>query len=359
MPARATDGTSLAKLVKMAMPICKKAQRQCPRTGPGRPPNFEDWKIAVLIMAAILKRRKSKSAQYRFLHEHRRKFKRWLGLNRFPARSTYFDRYHQAHRIFKVAIGLQGQKAIKEGLAAATTVAVDKSLLVARGPLWHKKDRKRGRVPRGLRGVDRDSTWGFSKHHGWVQGYSYEVVVTAGKGSTVLPLLASADTASVSEHVSFTGKIESLPASTKNVLADSGYDNNDYGQRIERDTRGRRTGRRFICPANPRNTRHGNKNSGAVLAAVNGSSRRHRRQRIAFYHSRAGQRLYTRRSLSVEPFNEWFKSLFELNQTVWHRGLDNNRTQFLGAIFCYQLLLRYNRRCGNKNGQIQWILDTL
>ena len=49
----------------------------------------------------------------------------------------------------------------------------------------------------------------------------------------------------------------------------------------------------------------------------------------------------------------------ELNQTVWHRGLDNNRTQFLGAIFCYQLLLRYNRRCGNKNGQIQWILDTL
>ena len=117
-----------------------------------------------------------------------------------------------------------------------------------------------------------------------MQGYSYEVMVTAGKGSTVLPLLASADTASVSEHVSFAGKIESLPASTKNVLADSGYDNNDYGERIERDPQGRRTGRRFICPANPRNTRQNNKNSEPAPAAVNGSSQRYRRQRITFYH---------------------------------------------------------------------------
>ena len=67
MPARASDGTSLAKLVKMAIPICKQAQRQCPRTGPGRPPNFQDWKMAVLIMAGILERRKS--AQYRLLHD--------------------------------------------------------------------------------------------------------------------------------------------------------------------------------------------------------------------------------------------------------------------------------------------------
>jgi hypothetical protein len=29
------------------------------------------------------------------------------------------------------------------------------------------------------------------------------------------------------------------------------------------------------------------------------------------------------------------------------------------AIFAYQLLLRYNYRCGNHNGQITWILDAL
>jgi hypothetical protein len=42
-----------------------------------------------------------------------------------------------------------------------------------------------------------------------------------------------------------------------------------------------------------------------------------------------------------------------------HRGLDNNRTQLLAAIFAYQVLLRYNHRCGKKNGQVRWILDML
>ena len=76
-------------------------------------------------------------------------------------------------------------------------------------------------------------------------------------------------------------------------------------------------------------------------------------------NTRRGRRLYRRRSQTVEPFNEWFKSLFELDQHVWHRGLDNNQTQILAAMFCYQLLLRYNRRRGRTNGQIKWILDNI
>ena len=41
---------------------------------------------------------------------------------------------------------------------------------------------------------------------------------------------------------------------------------------------------------------------------------------------------------------------------VWHRGLHNNRTQLRGAIFAYQVLMRYNHQLGNGNGQIQWIM---
>jgi hypothetical protein len=309
--------------------------------------------MALLIMVAIMKNRKTKSAQYRFLHEHRRKLRRWLGLGRFPSRGTYFSRYRRLCRLFQVAIRLQGIKAIREGLATAKTIAVDKSLVEARGPQWHGKDRKANRVPKGLRGVDRDSTWGFSKHHGWVQGYSYEVVVTADKG-TVLPLLASADTANTSEHVSFGQKIDHLPKATRAILADSGYDNNDYGERIEYRPDGRRTGRRFLCP--PRRDNNGKM---VGLRLIEQQVRRRRDGRIAFYNSRAGRRIYSRRSQSVEPFNDWFKSLFGLDQTVWHRGLGNNQTQLLASVFCYQLLLRYNHRRGNKNGQIQWILDTL
>ena len=257
MHARAREGTCLAALVRMAIPLCRAAERQCPRTGPGRPPDFADWVIAVLIMTAVLKKKKSKSAQYRFLQEHRRELMAWLGLGAFPSRTTYFDRYRRAHRLFRAAIRRQGEKAVAEGIADPQTVAVDKSLIPARGPLWHKRDRAAGRIPRRLRGVDRDSTWGYSEYQGWVQGYSYEVVVTASEGSTVFPLLASADTASTKEFASFESKIDQLPEETEHVVADAGYDKNEFGDRIEYDARGSRTGRRFICPPNSRNHKEG------------------------------------------------------------------------------------------------------
>jgi len=356
MLARAKDGTCLAKLVRMAIPLLRAAQGQCPRLGPGRPPEFDDWKIAVMIVVATLKNRKSKSAQYRFLHEHRKKFKRWLGLKYFPARSTYFNRYRKAYRLLQEAIKLQGRLAIRQGLTEASVVAVDKSLLAARGPEWNHKDRKANQIPPRLHGVDRDSAWGYSPHDGWVQGYSYEVLVTAPKKGTVWPLLASADRANASERVSFGDKIDQLPRRTRYVLADSGYDSNDYGNRVERDAKGRPTGRRFVCPPQrpcPCAPRPYRLTKAAQLA------RRHRLRRQAFYKSPKGQSLYARRGTSVEPFNEWFKRDFGLDQRVWHRGLANNQTQLMAAVFGYQLLLRYNHARGNHNGQIQWILDGL
>ena len=71
-----------------------------------------------------------------------------------------------------------------------------------------------------------------------------------------------------------------------------------------------------------------------------------------------GRRLYRRRK-RIEPFHEWFKEDFELTQRVWHRGLPNNQTQLLTAVFTYQLLVRYNCQHGRMNGQVQWILDCL
>ena len=55
MGRRATAGTCLASLVRMAVPLCKQAERECPRTGPGRKPDIPDWVLAALIMVAVLK----------------------------------------------------------------------------------------------------------------------------------------------------------------------------------------------------------------------------------------------------------------------------------------------------------------
>jgi len=358
MPARATDGTCLAKLVKLAIPFCRAAQSQGPRAGPGRPPEFDNWKIAVLIMVATLKRRKSKSAQYRLLHEHRLKLKRWLSLDRFPARSTYFQRYRQAHRLFAEAILLQGRQALKEGVTTARSVAADKSLLWARGMPWHGKRRCKGKVPAKLHGVDRQADWGYSPYHKWVYGYSYEVLTTADPGTVHLPLSASADVASASEHASFPSKTKHLPAATRFALVDSGYDSNAIGDAVERDEHGRANGRHLVCPPNRRNLA-GRPSGKSHLPPAEREAQQRRWRRIDFYRSPRGKRIYAQRSQSVEPLHDRLKSLFDLNPRVWHRGLGNNRTQLLASIFCYQLLLRHNRRCGHRNAQVQWILENL
>lgn len=356
MGKRAELGTCLASLVKMALPLCQRAERECPRTGPGRKPDIPDWLLAVLIMVAVLKKKKSKSAQHRFLKEHRNDLQTLMGSGEFPARSTYFERYRRAHQLFQYAIKLQGEQAIAEGVAEARDVAVDKSLIAARGPLWHASNRKKNRIPKGLHGVDRDSDWGCSQHDGWVQGYSVEVVVSCTKNSTVFPLLASAGTASVKETQTCAGKLDNLPAETKHISADSGYDSNHLGERIEYTEQGTRTGRRFLCPENKRGSKS---KSRAATVAPRDESHRRRLARRKFYRSPRGKAIYRRRGQTIEPFHEWFKSLFELDDRVWHRGLENNQTQLLAALFAYQLIVRYNHRCGRENGQIRWILDML
>jgi len=308
--------------------------------------------IATLIMVAVLAKRKTKSSQYRYLRAHREELLKWLAHQKFPSRSTYFDRYRRADRLFKAAIRLQGQTALREGLADATTVATDKSLIAARGGVHHTR-----RPP--PRGCDRDAAWGDSEHDGWVYGYSYEVVVTAAKGSRVLPLLASVDPANRHEGISFGEKISQLPEAVRNVLVDAGYDKNEYGERIEYDAQGRRTGRRFVCPPIQRCVRRKHPEGTSRRSHSRQLAYERRQRRIRFYNSPEGRRLHKRRSRTVEPFNEWFKSLFELDHRVWHRRVENNRAQILAAIFAYQLLVRWNYRCGRKNGQIKWLVDTL
>jgi len=340
--------------------LCRAAQCECPRAGPGRPPEFDDWMIAVMIMVATLRRLKAKSAQYRFWEKRKRAFQRWLGLKKFPARSTFCERYGKAHRLFEEAIVLQGLQALKEKVTTAHSVTTDKSLLHARGTPWHGKRRCRGKVPPKLHGVDRQADWGYSPYHKWVYGYSYEVMTTADAGTVPFPLAASADVASASEHASCPSKLQHIPRQTKFALFDSGYDSNALAEAVEFDARGGRTGCRFVCPPNRRNLpgrRSRPRREHTSRAERQARDRRWRR--IDFYRSRPGRKAYAQRGQSVEPLHDRLKSLFDLNPRVWHRGLGNNQTQLLSAIFCYQLLLRYNHRCGHRDAQVQWIMESV
>src|SRR6266567_839968 len=113
MPGRATAGASLEDLLTLGIPLLQEAQRQHPRTGAGRKPDFDDWMIATLILAGVLKMKKSKSAQYRLVLENAPLFKRLLGVDRLPGRSTFCDRYKRVRPLVQEAIRLQGLAALR------------------------------------------------------------------------------------------------------------------------------------------------------------------------------------------------------------------------------------------------------
>jgi hypothetical protein len=101
----------------MAIPLLRTAERQCSRKGRGDKVTFPESLMAALIMIAVLKKKKTKSAQYRFLSERWKDIAPWLGTKEFPSRATYFRRYRGAHKLYRQAIQLQGTKAIAEGVA--------------------------------------------------------------------------------------------------------------------------------------------------------------------------------------------------------------------------------------------------
>jgi hypothetical protein len=173
----------------------------------------------------------------------------------------------------------------------------------------------------------------------------------------VVPLLGSVGPANTSASSSFLAQVEHLPRETRFVLADRAYDTNACGEAIEYDRPKRSPKRHLVCPLIGR----------AGKPKVGQSPRRGRREqlrrrrakRLAFFESPQGQRLYSRRSKTIEPFAEWLKQKFDLHDRAWHRGLLNNRTQMLAALCAYQLLVRYHHRLGGQDACIQWILDGL
>lgn len=356
MSTRATAGASLQQLVELAIPVCQQAERQCPRTGRGRKPAVPDWVLAVMVTVAVLHRKKTKSAQHAFWWQRREPFQRWFPTCRVLSRSSFFARYRRLGPLLQEAIRLQGQEAIRRGWADATCVAVDKSLIAGRGRRWSARDRRRHHRPRG---VDADTSWAYSKYDGWVQGYAYEVVVTAEKKGVSWPLLASAHPAAGSEQKSFLAALPALPARTRFVLADAGYDSNALGEAVEWQPRGCRSGRRFLCPEVPRPNVGRPRRSGSRETRARQFHRRLRDQRRRYFQSPAGRRWYARRKISVEPFHSHFKHLFELEERTWLWGLANNQTLLLAALWGYQLLLTYQHRRRCHNACLQTLLDAL
>ena len=62
---------------------------------------------------------------------------------------------------------------VKERLVDPYIVAIDGTLLRAKGHLWHKSSMIKGVLPRS--GIDTGARWGFSHTKGWIFGYKLHI----------------------------------------------------------------------------------------------------------------------------------------------------------------------------------------
>ena len=89
-----------------------------------------------------------------------------------------------------------GNLFVNERLVDPYIVAIDSTLLRAKGHLWHKSSMIKGVVPRS--GIDTDARWGFSHTKGWIFGYKLHI--TASTGSLIVPLSADFTQADVQDN---------------------------------------------------------------------------------------------------------------------------------------------------------------
>jgi hypothetical protein len=73
MRYRAKEGAALEALVREARRVCQQAEREQLR--PGRRPSIPDWVLALMIMMAVMRRKKTKSALYTFRVRRRAEFR--------------------------------------------------------------------------------------------------------------------------------------------------------------------------------------------------------------------------------------------------------------------------------------------
>ena len=228
---------------------------------------------------------------------------------RYPSRRTWERRLSAIPDRLPAQIGCLGRYlvvVVNPWADHGRAVAVDSTVLSARGGVWHKKDRDAGVVPHTS--IDTQAAWTKSGWHGWVYGWKLHVVAVAA--SVWMPLAADLTPANYADNDVALNLLPELPFETRVVLGDRHY--------------------------NAPNVRQMCDQSGWLLVASHYG---------AYPHTDCGvevRRVFHKlRSVAIENFNEHFKGIFDAHGQVPTRGLMNTRRFALGAILVYQLALLY------------------
>jgi Transposase DDE domain len=226
---------------------------------------------------------------------------------RFPSRRTFERRLRALPETLPARIGVLGRHLVgllKPWARAGRAVALDSTILFAKGGVWHKKDREAGVVPHSS--IDTEAGWTKSGWHGWAYGWKLHLACTVG--GVWIPLGAYLTPANVSDNHVALSLVEQLPEEARFVLGDTHY--------------------------NAPEVRAGCLSGGRFLVASG---------RGPYPHTDPGvevRRLFHRlRHSAIENLNEHFKAIFECHAAVPTKGRLDTARFALGAVFVYQLAL--------------------
>ena len=161
----------------------------------GRPFRYSEESFVIFFMLMQYRRIYASKSQWRWLHKHPEVVET-LGWEQIPLCTTIGRRYKRLYELLQLFVLYIGQN--RSGLAEQldqSHLVEDKSLFKARGPVWHERMRKAGRIPPRLRNLDTDATWSRSAYHGWVYGYGLHMTCN----QDAFPAMLQVETAAVSE----------------------------------------------------------------------------------------------------------------------------------------------------------------
>ena len=279
----------------------------------GRPKVYSDRLFLKALVIMIVRRLAKVHELCSVLEEPRQDMQTLKRLlyekDRCPSRRTWERRLNQMPATLPEQIACLGEHLLAllhPWVESGRAVAIDSTLLRAKGGVWHKKDREKGVVPHTS--IDTQAHWGKSDWHSWVYGWKLHVILTVA--DVWLPLVTDVTPANHYDGDMGLWLVESLPEDVRFILGDRHYNLEELRQ---------------LC----------------AEADREGVSSRYG----AYPHTDGGvevRRVFHQlRSRSIENFNGQFKGVFDLQRQVPTKGEANTRRYILGAVLVYQRILWY------------------
>jgi hypothetical protein len=144
----------------------------------------------------------------------------------FPTRRTWERRLKAIPENLPAQIGCLGRQLVElihPWVSAGRAVAIDSTILRARGGVWHQKHREQGERPHTS--IDPEAHWTKSGWHGWVYGWKLHVVSVVA--AVWFPIAAVLTPANVADSEPAPALLSEVPTAVRFVLGDRHYNTPD------------------------------------------------------------------------------------------------------------------------------------